>query len=90
METNPRPELFDCGVQNLATAIISQATKDFKSAYRKSDIKAIRETRRFFLSQWFEDLTELAKIGDIDGKKALDKLVDQCKSNGKKLPSCIL
>ena len=58
--------------ENLANAIIIQAAEDWRRAVwhpRSKDAQMIREkTEEFFLSGWFEMLT------DVDGKWLLNKL----------------
>ena len=68
----------------LANAIIIQAVKDFRAAYKRhlicpEDAKAnrdIREITRFFCSQYFEVLS------DLDGPALLHQLMRE--TNGKK------
>lgn len=68
----------------LANAIIIQAVKDFRAAYKRhlispEDAKAnkdIREITRFFCSQYFEALS------DLDGPALLHQLMRE--TNGKK------
>ena len=68
----------------LANAIIVQAVKDFRAAYKRhlskpDDAKAnkdIREITRFFCSQYFEALS------DLDGPALLHQLMRE--TNGKK------
>ena len=64
------------GYENLANAIILQAVKDWRSAVRKlkkrpryDPAKQMKEEcEAFFLSEWFEQLTE------VDGRYLLRKL----------------
>lgn len=64
------------GYEALANAIIVQAAKDFRAAYKRlkrfpNDSRAadeVRELTRFFCSQWFEQLS------DVDGPTLLRKL----------------
>ena len=68
----------------LANAIIIQAVKDFRAAYKRhlicpEDAKVnrdIREITRFFCSQYFEALS------DLDGPALLHQLMRE--TNGKK------
>lgn len=70
--------------ETLANAIIIQAVKDFRAAYKRhlikpDDAKAnkdIREITRFFCSQYFEALS------DLDGPALLHQLMRE--TNGKK------
>ena len=67
------------GYQALANAIISQAAKDFRAAYKRmkrfpNDARAqdeVREITKFFCSQWFEMLS------DVDGPTLLRKIKDE-------------
>ena len=67
------------GYQALANAIIIQAAKDFKAAYKRmkrfpDDGHAqdeVREITRFFCSQWFEMLS------DVDGPTLLKKIKEE-------------
>lgn len=65
---NPYQEEYE----NLANAIILQAVTDWRRAVhhpRSKDARQIREeTEAFFLSGWFEMLT------NVDGKWLLEKL----------------
>ena len=64
------------GVERLANAIVLQAAKDYRAARRKIRKKPdnreaqaeIASIRRFFLSQWFSELSE------ADGSYILRKL----------------
>ena len=55
------------GYEALANAIIIQAAKDFRAAYKRmkrfpNDVRAqdeVREITKFFCSGWFEALSEL-------------------------------
>ena len=70
--------------ETLANAIIIQAVKDFRAAYKRhlicpEDAKAnrdIQEITRFFCSQYFEALS------DLDGPALLHQLMRE--TNGKK------
>lgn len=65
--------------ENLANAIILRAVQDYRIALKKikkhpNDVliqARIRECERFFLSQWFIELTNL------DGKMLLKKLKEE-------------
>ena len=65
--------------QQLANAIILQAVKDFRAAYRRMkkfpDHKApreeVRDITKFFCSQYFMSLTTL------DGPALLQKIIDE-------------
>lgn len=67
------------GYQKLANAIILQAVKDFKPAYRRllrrpNDKRAqdkVREITEFFSSQYFEFLT------DLDGPTLLHQIIKE-------------
>ena len=67
------------GYQALANAIIIQAAKDFKAAYKRmkrfpKDSRAqdeVRDITKFFCSQWFEMLS------DVDGPTLLRKIKDE-------------
>lgn len=69
------------GYEKLAKAIIEQAVKDYKSAYKKiirnpGDIEAIRQKREiedFFYSDLFEALT------DINPQVLMKKIIDSVK-----------
>lgn len=62
----------------LANAIIMQAVKDFRTAYRRqkrlpNNDKAkaeVRELTKFFCSQYFEVLS------DLDGPRLLQKIIE--------------
>ena len=65
--------------ENLANAIIEQAVRDFreaklrlqKNARDAEAEKTYRETKRFFRSEWFSQLTTL------DGELLLEKLEEE-------------
>ena len=65
--------------KDLANAIIMQAVKDFRAAYKRKlrfseDNKAnkdIREITRFFCSQYFQILS------DLDGPRLLKKIIEK-------------
>jgi len=44
---------------NLSAAIIERALIDYKAAYAAGNENIIRELRRFFLSEWFNILSDL-------------------------------
>ena len=70
---------MDENYQNLANAIILQAVKDFRAAYRRlkrfpNDKAAQSEVRiitKFFCSQYFNAMTTL------DGPALLQKIIDE-------------
>ena len=70
---------MDESYQNLANAIILQAVKDFRAAYRRlkrfpNDRAAgseVRDITKFFCSQYFEALSTL------DGPALLQKIIDE-------------
>lgn len=65
--------------EDLANAIILQAVKDYRAAYkslkrnpdRKVAESEVRELIRFFTSDWFSALT------DVDGPRLVSKLNDK-------------
>lgn len=67
------------GYEGLANAIIIQAAKDFRAAYKRmkrfpNDTRAqdeVREITKFFCSEWFEALS------DADGPTLLRKIKDE-------------
>lgn len=67
---------FDSNYRDLANAIIKQACKDYRTAYRaykknpnsKEVQSRLFKLSRFFHSWWFSQLT------DIDGRKLLERL----------------
>lgn len=69
--------MYEKNYETLANAIIMQAVKDFRPAYRRlkkypNDGKAqatVREITKFFCSQYFEALTEL------DGSTVLHRIM---------------
>lgn len=70
------------GYENLANAIVAQACDDYRRLQRGKrvpDKVTKEECEKFFLSQWFESLTQ------VDGKKILKRLIkeykDECKAN---------
>ena len=70
------------GYEALANAIIIQAAKDFRAAYKRmkrvpNDGRAqeeVREITKFFCSQWFEMLS------DVDGPSLLRKMKEEIDS----------
>ena len=72
------------GYQALANAIIIQAAKDFKAAYKRmkrfpNDSRAqdeVRDITKFFCSQWFEMLS------DVDGPTLLRTIKDEIDAGG--------
>ena len=72
--------------EKLANAIVLQAVKDFRAARRKlrrkpqnEDAKRmIKDCERFFLSDWFVELT------DVDGRAVLRKLYEEEKADDTK------
>ena len=70
------------GYEALANAIIIQAAKDFRAAYKRmkrfpNDARAedeVREITKFFCSEWFETLS------DVDGPTLLKKMKDEIDS----------
>ena len=52
-------EFDDLPYENLANAIILQATKDYRDAKRKHDQQEISFITKFFRSQWFTQLTKV-------------------------------
>ena len=77
--------MYEENYKNLANAIILQAVKDFKPAYRRlkkypNDRLAqdtVREITRFFCSQYFEALSEL------DGPALLNRIMREMDEKGK-------
>ena len=72
------------GYEALANAIIIQAAKDFKAAYKrmkrfpnsKAAQDEVRDITKFFCSQWFEQLS------DVDGPTLLRKIKDEIDAGG--------
>ncbi len=72
--------------KNLANAIIVQAVKDFRPAYRRlkkhpNDRAAqdtVKEITEFFCSQYFEQLT------DLDGPALLHRVMREIDEKGKR------
>lgn len=70
------------GYEALANAIIIQAAKDFRAAYKRmkrfpNDVRTqdeVRELTKFFFSQWFEMLS------DVDGLSLLRKMKEEIDS----------
>ncbi len=77
--------MYEENYKNLANAIILQAVKDFKPAYRRlkkypNDRLAqdtVREITRFFCSQYFEALS------DLDGPALLTRIMREMDERGK-------
>lgn len=73
------------GWNDLANAIILQAVKDFKPAYRrlrkhpndKAAQNQVRELTKFFCSDWFSVLT------DLDGPALLNRIMREMDEKGK-------
>ena len=69
--------MYRANYEALANAVILQAVKDFRPAYRRlkkypNDGKAqaaVREITKFFCSQYFEELT------DLDGPARLHRIM---------------
>ena len=69
--------MYEANYEELANAIVLQAVKDFKPAYRRlkshpNDKLAqdtVREITKFFCSQYFEALT------DVDGPALLNRIM---------------
>ncbi len=76
--------MSDEGWHNLANAIILQAVKDFKPAYRrlrkhpndKAAQNQVRELTKFFCSDWFAVLT------DLDGPALLNRIMREMDKKG--------
>ncbi len=69
------------GYERLASAIVVQAAKDYRSVARGKRTKAktaeVKEIEEFFLSDWFMTLT------DVDGGVILKKLQEEVMKNDK-------
>lgn len=68
--------------QNLAEAIVVQATRDYRTALRglrknPENIRKIRELEAFFRSRWFQTLC------DLDGKRLMWMLRNEVRGNDK-------
>ena len=71
--------MYEENYQELARAVILQAVKDFRPAYRRlkrypddrQAQKTVREITRFFCSQYFEGLT------DLDGPAMLHRIIKE-------------
>ena len=71
--------MYEENYQELARAVILQAVKDFRPAYRRlkrypddrQAQKTVREITRFFCSQYFEGLT------DLDGPALLHRVIKE-------------
>ena len=63
------------GYEQLASAIILQAVKDYRKAYKGRRVRRktheIQEIERFFLSEWFMALT------NTDGSSILKRLEEE-------------
>lgn len=60
--------------QDLANAIVLQATKDYRLALRRNGNHPMRrEVERFFRSGWYSQLTTL------DGELLMQKLQEECR-----------
>lgn len=80
--------MMDC-YSTLANAVIIQAVKDYRTAYRKllkspdsrEALHEVKALERFFVSPWYESLT------DVDGKMLLRKVkeAEQRKAGRRKL-----
>ena len=76
--------MYEENYQNLANAIILQAVKDFKPAYRRlkrypNDRLAqdtVREITKFFCSDYFSALT------DLDGPALLNRIMREIDEKG--------
>ena len=78
--------MYDENYQKLANAIILQAVKDFRPAYRRlkkhpNDRRAqdtVREITQFFCSDYFRALT------DLDGPALLNRIIREMDEKGLK------
>ena len=76
--------MYEANYEELANAIILQAVKDFKPAYRRlrkhpNDKRAqdtVREITKFFCSPYFETLSNL------DGPALLDRIIREIVMKG--------
>lgn len=64
----------------LAVAIVGQAAKDYETAYKKNDKKALKELEDWFSGEGFESLG-LAS----DGARVLSLIQERLETNGGKL-----
>lgn len=77
--------MYEENYQELARAVILQAVKDFRPAYRRLKRypddrlaqKTVREITRFFCSQYFEGLT------DLDGPALLHRIMKEIDEKGR-------
>ena len=75
----PRKEELPGGWQGLAAAVIYQACEDYRSCVRacrrhpdsRRSAAALRRLERFFVSRWFQTLT------DLDGRCVLRMLKEE-------------
>ena len=78
--------MYEGNYEKLANAIILQAVKDFRPAYRrlrrhpndKLAADTVREITQFFCSQYFEQLT------DLDGPALLNRIMREIDEKGKR------
>ena len=78
--------MYEKNYQQLANAVILQAVKDFRSAYRRlkkhpNDKLAqdrVREITQFFCSGYFASLT------DLDGPALLNRIMREMDKKGKR------
>ena len=76
--------MYEANFKELANAIILQAVKDFKPAYRRlrrhpNDKRAqdtVREITKFFCSHYFETLS------DLDGPALLNRIIREIVMKG--------
>ena len=76
--------MYEANYEELANAIILQAVKDFKPAYRRlrkhpNDKRAqdtVREITKFFCSHYFETLS------DFDGPALLNRIIREIVMKG--------
>ena len=57
--------------ETLANAVVLQAVKDYRYAKKHSSGEGLKEIEKFFLSEWFIELT------DVDGSIVLEKLQEE-------------
>ncbi len=57
--------MYEKNYQALADAIVMQAVKDYR---RTNELEVRKSIKRFFLSDWFSDLT------DTDGRRIFKRL----------------
>lgn len=78
--------MSDTGWSDLANAIILQAVKDFKPAYRrlkrrpndKAAQNMVRELTKFFCSDWF------CVLSDLDGPALLNRIMREMEEQDEK------